>query len=72
MECLIYSKNSYLFSYLAFLFQKTLHIERIKILFQSTKNISRKEKNITKKFSLASRISEKQKKKIFTPVYFRF
>ena len=65
MECLIYSKNSYLFSYLAFLFQKTLHIERIKILFQSTKNISRKEKNIPKKFSLSSRISEKQKKKNF-------
>ena len=63
MECVISSKNSYSFSFLALILQKTLNLEKIKKLIKpDPKRVNKKEKT-RENFNFSSKISQISKKK---------
>ena len=62
MECVIWPKNSYFFSYLNFILQKVLFLQQQEKLFNPTRKQAKKE-NLY--FNLSAMISEKSKKKFF-------
>lgn len=64
MECVISSKNSYFFSYLALILQKTLNLEKIKKLIKPRSKRHNQKEKTKKNFDFSSKISEKSKKKI--------
>ena len=72
MECVINPKNSYFFSYIDLISQKTLLLSKYQLLLTSESKKSNNFKKRSINFNLSSKISEKQKNDQFSHNLFTF